>query len=87
MHDQYVIPMENRLCNEFKGQTDDEVHFLTECNKCDKLRKDTFDSLLASHPFILRHDNKETFIGLMTSNDLNVLVAVGKLIHLAFKQQ
>ena len=66
-----------RLCNECKGQIDDEVHSLTECNKCDKLRKDLFDSLLASHPFTLRPDNKETFKELMTSN-LNVLVAVGK---------
>ena len=31
-----------------------------------------FDSLLASHAFILRLDNKEIFIELMTSNDLNV---------------
>ena len=83
---QPVIPMEKRLCNECKGQIDDEVHFLTECNKCDKLRKDIFDSLRASHPFTLRLDNKKTFIELMTSN-LNVLVATGKFIHLAFKQQ
>ena len=41
------------------------------------MTKDMFDSLRASHPFILRLDNKETFIELMTSN-LNVLVAVGK---------
>ena len=46
--------MEKRLGNECKGRIDDEVHFLTECNKYDKLRKDLFDSLLASHPFILR---------------------------------
>ena len=55
-----------RPCNECKGQIDGEVHFLIECNKYDKLITDLFDSLLACHPFILRHDNMETLIELMT---------------------
>ena len=84
-----VMPMEKRPCIECKGKIDHEVHFLTECNKYDKFRKDMFDSLRASHPFILGLDNKETVIELMTSisNDLNVLVAVGKFIQLTLKQQ
>ena len=43
-----VIPMEKRLCNECTGRTEDEVHFLNERNKYDKLRKGLFDSLLAN---------------------------------------
>ena len=60
------------------SKIDEEVQFLTECCKYVSLSKDMFDSVVLSNPAISMLGNKEMFIALLISNDLNVLVAVGK---------
>ena len=72
--------IEDRLCLLCKT-IDDEKHFLCHCAKYESQRALLYDTCkLKDLHVISKIDPEETFINLLTSNDMEVIIAVGKFI-------
>ena len=86
-HAKPKIPIERRFCTFCLDKIDDEIHFLIECKKYQILRKHMFNTILSQvSDFNIRNSNsKNFFLEIMLSENIEVLVAVGKFIFLAWK--
>ena len=86
-HAKQKMPIERRFCTSCLDKIDDEIHFLIECKKIQKLRKHMFNTILSQvSDFNIRNSNsKNNFLEIMLSDNLEVVVAVGKFIYLAYK--
>ena len=67
-------PVDKRICVECEGEIDDEVHFLTACKKYKSIREDMLEKLCVRNLLATQLRDRELFIELMTTNDLDTLV-------------
>ena len=58
----------------------DEYHFLTECVSHLENRNILFDEITRDIPNFLTQANKEKFISILTSQNMNVLLSLAKFI-------
>ena len=67
-HAKPKIPIERRFCTACLDKIDDEIHFLIECKKYQKLRKHMFNTILSQvSDFNIRNSNsKNNFLEIMT---------------------
>ena len=70
---------EDRLCNAC-NTTEDEMHFLCQCQEYESQRKLLYDNLKDTNTFP-SIDPTKTFLDLMTNDDKNLIKAVGKYIQ------
>ena len=84
-HVRPMVPVDKRLCVECEGEIDDEVHFLTVCKKYKSIRKDMLEQVCIGNPLVAQLRGRELFLELLTAQDLDTLVCVGKFVHLCWK--
>jgi hypothetical protein len=86
-HARPIIPADQRFCTTCTDKIDDEIHFLIECQKYQGLRSKMFTSLNSLMPTFPNLSNKEKFVNLMNTDNVEILVHVGKFVHCAWKKE
>jgi hypothetical protein len=84
-HARAIIPADQRYCNLCPSKIDDEIHFITNCCKFQTLRNQMFTLASERIPIFDQLNNREKFLEVMTTEDMDLLVAVGKYAHNAWK--
>ena len=75
-----LTPANQRFCAACPGKVGDEYHFLTECVSHSENRNILFDEIKRDIPNFLTQANKEKFISILTSQNMNVLLSLAKFI-------
>ena len=75
-----LTPANQRFCAACPGKVGDEYHFLTECVSHSENRNILFDEITRYIPNFLTQANKEKFISILTSQNMNVLLSLAKFI-------
>lgn len=76
------IPRNERICKKCSsGCVEDEIHFLTSCEKFNSDRDALFDFVCHKMPNFTLLDNQQKIIYLLSCEDNQVLNAVGNFIQ------
>ena len=86
-HARPIIPAHLRFCLSCNTNViDDETHFLIECPKFQNIRDHMLRTVIPLMPGFGNSSSQEKLIKLLTSQDIIILIAVGKFIWSAWKQ-
>ena len=75
-----LTPANQRFCAACPGKVGDEYHFLTECVSHSENRNILFHKITKEIPNFLFQSNKEKFISILTSQNMNALLSLAKFI-------
>ena len=85
-HTHPSTPPHLRICTKCtSNKVDDELHFTIECTKFQHLREPLFKKVTEIIPTFPHANSLTKFKMLLTSENLEILVAVAKFIHNAWK--
>jgi hypothetical protein len=80
------LAIKDRLCNKCKV-VEDEVHFLTVCEKYETLRRQLYSNIVGVMPAFSNMKANEKFVFLTCNENQQVLTWVGKFLYAAFEQR
>ena len=81
------LPADRRVCKQCtENVTEDEIHFLISCNKHENLRNKLFSVACTSIPHFHNLNETDKATKLLSSENDQVIFALAKFTHLAFKQ-
>jgi hypothetical protein len=80
------IPPEERTCQNCQvDETEDEEHFLVKCSKYHHLREPLFQQISMRNIHFKSYDDRQKFMWLLTTENLDELKSVANFINEAFK--